>query len=224
MLSAGRGCQERSFTFFRYGAPVPKVSDAHLAARRDQILDAALRSFAVDGFQATSMSDIVRASGLSAGAVYRYFPSKDDLIAAVADRVMSAAAATVEQLLVEGHAPHPAEVVVALVTMANRIFSTGDVDISRVAVQAWAEALRNERIRATAREAYGSLRGYLVTACRRSIEAGDLPAHLDPEIAGQVLFSLIPGYILQRLLLGDVTPEAYSATVLAMLGATSRAS
>jgi AcrR family transcriptional regulator len=203
---------------------VPKVSDAHLAARRDQILDAAVRSFAVDGFQATSMSDIVRASGMSAGAVYRYYPSKDDLIAAVADRVMAAAAAVVQQLLAEERAPHPAEVVAALVTMADRIASAGEVDVSRVAVQAWAEALRNDRIRAIAATAYGSLRAHLETACRRSMEAGDLPAHLDPAVAAQVLFSLVPGYLLQRLLLGDVSADTYGATLLTVLGARPGAS
>ena len=203
---------------------MPKVSDAHLAARRDQILDAAVRSFAVDGFQATSMSDIVRASGMSAGAVYRYYPSKDDLIAAVADRVMTAAAAVVQQLLAEERAPHPAEVVAALVTMADRIASAGEVDVSRVAVQAWAEALRNDRIRAIAATAYGSLRAHLETACRRSMEAGDLPAHLDPAVAAQVLFSLVPGYLLQRLLLGDVSADTYGATLLTVLGARPGAS
>jgi AcrR family transcriptional regulator len=161
---------------------------------------------------------------MSAGAVYRYYPSKDDLIAAVADRVMAAAAAVVQQLLAEERAPHPAEVVAALVTMADRIASAGEVDVSRVAVQAWAEALRNDRIRAIAATAYGSLRAHLETACRRSMEAGDLPAHLDPAVAAQVLFSLVPGYLLQRLLLGDVSADTYGATLLTVLGARPGAS
>jgi len=47
---------------------VPKVSDAHLAARRRQILDAAARCFARDGFHRTSMQDIVGASGIQVWA------------------------------------------------------------------------------------------------------------------------------------------------------------
>src|SRR3954471_22731131 len=62
---------------------MPKVSEAHLAARRDQILAAAARCFARDGFHRTSMQDIVRESGISAGLVYRYFAGKDDVIAAI---------------------------------------------------------------------------------------------------------------------------------------------
>ena len=53
---------------------MPKVSDAHRAARRRQILDAARRRFVRNGFHATSMQDIFAEAGLSAGAVYRYFP------------------------------------------------------------------------------------------------------------------------------------------------------
>ncbi|MFE2336604.1 TetR/AcrR family transcriptional regulator [Streptomyces coelicoflavus] len=62
---------------------MPKVTQAHLDARRRQIVDAATAAFAERGFARTSMADIVRATGLSTGAVYRYFPSKEHLVLAV---------------------------------------------------------------------------------------------------------------------------------------------
>lgn len=66
---------------------MPKVSDAHLDARRRQITAAARALFADQGFARTTMADVVSASGLSNGAVYRYFPSKAELVLAViADR------------------------------------------------------------------------------------------------------------------------------------------
>ncbi len=48
-------------------------------ARREEILRAALRRFAVDGFGATRMSDLAREAGVSQGLVYHYFPSKDEI-------------------------------------------------------------------------------------------------------------------------------------------------
>src|SRR5882672_5665332 len=64
------------------GEVVPKVSDSHLQSRRQAILHAAATCFARDGFHRTSMHDIVRESGVSAGLMYRYFAGKDDMIAA----------------------------------------------------------------------------------------------------------------------------------------------
>src|ERR1700750_3515130 len=63
---------------------MPKISQAKRDARQQQILDAALACFSENGFHQTGMADIVRRSGLSHGAVYLYFQSKDDLIEALA--------------------------------------------------------------------------------------------------------------------------------------------
>src|SRR5919197_5412070 len=63
---------------------MPRVSEAHLERRRRQILDAARVCFIRKGFYETSMQDVFRESGLSAGAVYSYFKSKDDLVKAIA--------------------------------------------------------------------------------------------------------------------------------------------
>ena len=65
---------------------MPKISDERRAERRAQILDAARRCFHGQGLHATSMADIIKASGLSAGAVYGYFASKEDLVATLAER------------------------------------------------------------------------------------------------------------------------------------------
>ncbi len=61
---------------------MPKISDERRAARRTQILEAAWTCFQRQGLHATTMDDIIRSAGLSAGAVYSYFPSKEELILA----------------------------------------------------------------------------------------------------------------------------------------------
>ena len=65
---------------------MPKISPAHEQQRRDQILAAAMACFARQGYHATSMDDVVRESGLSVGAIYTYFASKEDLFLALSDR------------------------------------------------------------------------------------------------------------------------------------------
>ena len=57
--------------------------------RSDQILDAAQRAFARLGFSHARMDDVAAESGLSKGALYLYFKSKDQLIEALAGRMAS---------------------------------------------------------------------------------------------------------------------------------------
>ena len=58
----------------------PKVSEQHLEDRRQQILDAAVTSFSRKGFHQATIEDIRLEAGLSRGAVYHYFKSKEDII------------------------------------------------------------------------------------------------------------------------------------------------
>ena len=62
------------------------MSAAYLAERRAHILDAAGRCFAREGFHRATMQHIVREAGLSPGALYRYFASKEDLFLEVGMR------------------------------------------------------------------------------------------------------------------------------------------
>lgn len=63
--------------------PMPKVSESHKENRREQILAAAGQCFAAKGYDQTSMPEIFRAAGLSAGAVYSYFKSKQEIYLAL---------------------------------------------------------------------------------------------------------------------------------------------
>jgi AcrR family transcriptional regulator len=58
---------------------MPKVSVAYKEERRNQLLDSALFCFAQKGFEATTIDDIVKQAGVSKGAVYHYFKSKDEI-------------------------------------------------------------------------------------------------------------------------------------------------
>jgi AcrR family transcriptional regulator len=64
--------------------PRPDVSEE----RRAQIIAAALACFTRQGYVNTTMDDIVAESGLSKGAIYWYFKSKDDLFEAAANSVL----------------------------------------------------------------------------------------------------------------------------------------
>jgi len=63
---------------------VPKVSEAHLQARRQQILDGARRTFARYGYEGATVARLEAEIGLSRGAIFNYFADKWSLFIALA--------------------------------------------------------------------------------------------------------------------------------------------
>ncbi|MET8832705.1 TetR/AcrR family transcriptional regulator [Micromonospora sp. NPDC004540] len=194
---------------------MPRVSDEHLAARRRQILDAARRCFRRDGFHNTSMQDVIKEAGLSVGAVYRYFPSKNDLITAIAQSVVGGA----EGLFAELAAADPP---LPLVDALDRALTyvdtqTGPDGVLPLAIQVWGEAQRDPALAEFVGRTYASFRNHFTTLARRAHAAGELPADADPAAVGAALFALVPGYVLQRILTGSPDRATYLAGVRALL-------
>jgi AcrR family transcriptional regulator len=199
-----------------YRDGVPRVSEDHLTARRRQIVEAALRCFAREGFHRTSMRDVIRESGLSAGAVYSYFPSKGELIAAAVEPVLGQLRAALDEVLAAPEPVAPTTVAGLLLERVVPVITAGEVDLTRVAVTAWGEALRDPDVGALAGRAYGDVRGRLTEAVLRWRDAGHLDPGADVAALGSVVFSVVAGYVLQHALLGDVDPSRYAAAAASL--------
>lgn len=65
---------------------MPKVSEAHLEARREQILDGARKAFARHGYQGATVAKLEEEISLSRGAIFNYFPDKWSLFLALVRR------------------------------------------------------------------------------------------------------------------------------------------
>ena len=64
--------------------------------RRTELVDAALSLFMANGVATTSVDDIVQAAGAAKGTFYLYFSTRDDVVNAVAERIVDGVAARVE--------------------------------------------------------------------------------------------------------------------------------
>lgn len=196
---------------------MPKVSEEHRTARREQIVSAAMVCVAREGFHRTTMAEVIAASGLSAGAVYGYFRSKDDLIAALADRAVGIVEPFFRSLLDLDPLPTIPEAVGLLAARVSAVSADGP-DITRVAVAAWAEAVRNDAVNERVAARFLRIRACFVDLARGLQAEGRLDPDVDPEVVGCAAFGVMPGFILQRLLIGDVTPESYAAGLAALGG------
>ena len=176
---------------------MPRVSEAHLEARRRQILDAARVCFTRNGFHSTSMQDILRESGLSAGAVYRYFPGKEQIITAIALEAMGALEAAFAG---DDEAP----VLVLLERALRAVDERAERDdVGRLALQVWAEAGRSEALREPLAEAVRAARATLEQRLERThpdLDAADVAA---------TVVALIPGYLHARVIVRDMDAERY---------------
>jgi AcrR family transcriptional regulator len=181
---------------------MPRVSDEYLEQRRQQILDAASRCFARKGFYETSMQDVFRESGLSAGAVYRYFKSKNDLIRAISGRTLARVAGILEGTLAEDPAPGLDEIAGRLAAAVQEL--SGEEGPARIGPAAWAVALYDPGVAVIVRDVLGELRGWWLAATQRLRDAGRLPPGADVDAVGATLVAMQLGFLLQHLILDDV--------------------
>lgn len=196
---------------------MPRVTDEHRAARREQILGAAMVCVAEEGFHKTTMADVIQQSGLSAGAVYGYFRGKDEIIAALAEHALGLVTHALEELLEQGHIPSVPQMIGHIAGTAESTATETGVDLTRVMVAAWAEAVRDERVREVAGPLVARLRsrvGELIAALQAD---GRWDPEADPQHVAQAVIGLIPGFVLQRLIVQDVSPQGYAAAVAGLL-------
>src|SRR6185312_7289047 len=120
---------------------MPKRSQEYRDARREQILSAAKRCFVRNGFHETSMQDLFAEAGLSAGAVYSYFASKDEVILAIAEENLRDVLALIHTLATDPDRKGIGSTLASVLEMIRR--NNAEDDLGPVAVLVWAEALRN---------------------------------------------------------------------------------
>ncbi|MCM3124777.1 TetR/AcrR family transcriptional regulator [Mesobacillus sp. AQ2] len=180
----------------------PIVSEEYKERKRQEILQSAHACFAKKGFEASTVDDIVAQSGLSKGAIYNYFKSKDEIYLALMDgqtresgtkfaKAIAERSTALEKLdfLVDaylGNDPNDAENKdEALVHFEFRLYST-----------------RNPELKKTLTERY---KNFFVTLLAGIIEegqgSGEFDIHLDPATYADIFWAMVNGVTLQATIL-----------------------
>jgi AcrR family transcriptional regulator len=174
---------------------MPRVTDAHREARRRQILDASIECFAREGFHRTSMTQIIGEAGVSAGTIYLYFTSKEEIVEAIAEErhtLESALASTALANLDTRQALHD-----LAGGYIDWLSDPMEQKRRRVTVQVWAEALRNERVASIVRDGVGQ-RHQIADFVRERQRTGEVVASVDADALSRAMLSLVLGFVLQQ--------------------------
>lgn len=189
---------------------MPKVTEAYRSARRQEIAQAALRCFARNGFAATSMADIIAESGLSAGAIYGHYASKDELIELTASEILDARFLEVAEARTQSPLPAPGEIVRLLIT--GLMSHLPDIQLL---VQVWGQVPINPGLKRMASEIGDRIRtmftDYLTDWHAQTLPAAEARGLAERE--SSVYMSLVQGYVIQTVLFDGFDGPTYLEAV-----------
>ncbi|MEU8860329.1 TetR/AcrR family transcriptional regulator [Streptomyces umbrinus] len=192
-----------------------RVSQAHLDARRRQILDGAARCFARNGFHATSMQDVLKEVDLSAGAVYRYFSGKDELIAAIVTEVLGGIREAFEEAARQTPPPPPDVLVGRVMTQVlglggevkHGLTWDGEASFPRLMIQVWTETLRDSELSQVLRTGFVTVREAWVKVVEGYQEAGVMRADIPADHVARTMIATAQGFAAQQALFGSAPVE-----------------
>lgn len=187
---------EHSFSLFqtRMSQIVSSFSaERGLSERHVRILDAAERVFARAGFHAATMNDVAVEAGMSPGNLYRYFSSKDAIIAGMSER---------DRMMIAGDfaalEPGGGSLLDQLEALGRRHLVDEPREKAIIALQIWAEAARNPEMARMCADIDSTVTGGLAEAIRTAMASGELPPNLDDVRFLQAMSMMADGFMCRR--------------------------
>lgn len=195
---------------------MPKLSPQQQAARRLRIVDAAERCFSRNGFHRTTMQDICKEAGISPGALYLYFNSKEALIEALTER---------DREQFAGHFANAGEGD-DFAAVLEHVFRVCVVDQpphkSALCIEIGAESTRNPAIAATMRRFDESLRASLMLWLGDAQRKGLIDPVQPLEQALTAAIVIADGFMWRRAVDQNFDVEAAAPLMTAMISSVLR--
>ncbi len=190
---------------------MPKLSETAQQSRRSHILDAAEACFARAGFHRTTMQDICREAGVSPGALYLYFASKEALIAGLVERdrrdVLAELDAAAEQ----------SDVIDGLSVALRRCVVEAPAHKPAMLLEIGAESRHNPAIARIVRECDGAIRARLeLLLAQAQQDSAIAPAAAITDVAA-IMALVADGLFWRRAIDPDFDCAALAPHVVAML-------
>ncbi len=187
--------------------------DESQSERRARILDAAERCFVRAGFHRTTMQDVAAEAGMSPGNLYRYFASKDAMVAGLAERDRAEVSRDFAGFIdVENFAE-------GFERLVRKHLRDEPREKAVLCLEIWAEATRDadfaELTNAFRREIGARMAGLFAEAQAR----GAIAAGVDSRALALLVLTLADGLFVRRAIARDFQPDREIAQFLAVIEA-----
>jgi TetR/AcrR family transcriptional regulator, repressor for uid operon len=176
--------------------------------RHTHILNAAERSFVRAGFHRTTMQDVAAEAGMSPGNLYRYFPSKDALVAGLCERDRGQLAGEFAEVRDAG-----ANFMEAFKELGRRHFENAESGKAKLCLEIWAEATRNPAIAALQTDFDRGLEEQFVAVFEAAKQAGAVHPSVDSRAVASIISKLGDGLFVRRAVAADFDAEREVAEV-----------
>lgn len=182
--------------------------------RRTQILDAAERSFTRAGFHRATMHDVAAEAGMSPGNLYRYFPSKDALVAGLCERDRAELAEEFSRV-----DEHGGDFLALLKSVGCKYFEQESADKAKLCLEIWSEATRNPHVAALQTEFDRQMAEQLVGLFEAAKQKGAIPSSVNSRAAASILDKLAAGLFVRKAGATDFEPHREIGEVFAVVEA-----
>lgn len=163
---------------------------------RARVLEAAADLFARHGYDATGVAEVCQRAGVSKGAFYHHFPTKQALFLELLDAWLAGLDAELERA--RAGAANVPEALLGMAGVAGEILAAGRGQLP-LFLEFWTQAAHDPEVWRATIEPYHRFRSYFAALFQAGIREGSLRA-VDPTLAAQVFLSLATGLVLQGLL------------------------
>ncbi len=163
---------------------------------RAHILQAAITLFAKNGYDASSVAEICQAAGVSKGAFYHHFASKQAVFQSLLEGWLAGLNLQMDALL--NNAPDVPAGFMRLVSMASPIFRDAQGQFPMF-LEFWTQSSRDPLLWATAIAPYRHFLQLFTDALAKGIQQGSIRP-VDPKMTAQALLALAMGVVLQQVM------------------------
>ena len=186
---------------------MPKLKEVIFLEKRQHILMCARQVFASQGYEATKIQHILKAAGITNGALFVYFESKRDILLALIDENLGLFCQRIDDIADLSHELEREDTLVMLLDLVRQI-SLGPG--RAMSLHVWSAAMVDEVIKSHLQMHFKKILRSITKLLSSLKKEGKLGGSVNVNKAAHGLFALfIPGYIVQLLFISAMEPRAY---------------